>query len=104
MDPKSVTLRIPASTSNLGSGFDTLGLAVKLYNQVRVTRVSGKGVRITSSISEKEMLSARAMISAAAQLFFSRSRIRPFGFEIFVKNEIPTARGLGFSATIRLGT
>jgi hypothetical protein len=37
----SVTVRVPASTSNCGSGFDTLGLALGLYNSVTVTRSTG---------------------------------------------------------------
>ena len=36
--PDSVSVRVPASTSNCGSGFDTLGLALRLYNRVTLTR------------------------------------------------------------------
>jgi homoserine kinase len=103
MTAKSVTVKIPASTSNLGSGFDTLGLAVKLYNRVRVTRVSREGCKIVSSISEEDAVAARAMIGEAVKLFFGRTRLAPFGCEISIKNEIPIARGLGFSATVRIG-
>jgi len=43
MNPRidSVVVRVPASTSNCGSGFDTLGLALRLYNRVTVSRASG---------------------------------------------------------------
>ncbi|HRI82731.1 MAG TPA: hypothetical protein PLF88_09865, partial [Opitutaceae bacterium] len=34
----SVTVRVPASTSNCGAGFDTLGLAFRLYNRVTLLR------------------------------------------------------------------
>jgi homoserine kinase len=70
--PKSITVRVPASTSNLGSGFDTLGLALRLYNYVRVTAIAGKGVAIVSAISEAERAGATAMAAAAARLFFRR--------------------------------
>ena len=37
----SVTVKVPASTSNCGAGFDTLGLALSLYNRVTLTRTRG---------------------------------------------------------------
>ena len=37
----SVVVRVPASTSNCGAGFDTLGLALSLYNRVTLSRAGG---------------------------------------------------------------
>ena len=37
----SVTVRVPASTSNCGAGFDSLGLALALYNRVTLSRCDG---------------------------------------------------------------
>ena len=39
----SFTVRVPASTSNLGAGFDCFGLALRLYLSVRATVVEGAG-------------------------------------------------------------
>ena len=47
---RSVLVRVPASTSNLGSGFDTLGLALGLYHFIRVTRRRGRGVTLASPV------------------------------------------------------
>ena len=55
-----VTVRIPASTSNLGPGFDCLGVALRLYNDVIVAR--GAKCRLP------------AIVRAAADLFFHRTR------------------------------
>ena len=39
--PSTVTVRVPGSTSNCGSGFDTLGLALQVHNHVELTRADG---------------------------------------------------------------
>lgn len=100
---KSVTVRVPASTSNLGSGFDTLGVALKLYNKVTLHPREGRGVRLVSPIDESARPAAIAMISEVAQTFFRAARIKSFGFDVALSGEVPVARGLGSSVTIRLG-
>ena len=62
----SVIVRVPGTTANLGSGFDTLGLAVALHNRVAVTRRDGKGATVTSPIPEEARAGATAMFEAAA--------------------------------------
>jgi homoserine kinase len=76
--------------SNLGPGFDCLGVALRLYNFVTVTR------RI-----EPQRLPA--VFDEAADIFFHRARIRPIAFSCSVIERVPRARGLGSSATVRLG-
>jgi homoserine kinase len=87
---KSVTIRAPASTSNLGSGFDTLGLAVNLYNEVSVTRTGAK----------KPLA---PIVREAANLFFRRANEARFQIEVSVLGNIPVARGLGASGALRAG-
>jgi homoserine kinase len=53
-NPMRVCIQVPASTSNLGSGFDTLGLAVRLYNRVHVRRCSGKQIVLTWEMPEED--------------------------------------------------
>ncbi len=93
MSCSRVHVRVPASTSNLGPGFDCLGLALRLYNTTTITRIEG------SSRPD-------GMIGDTASAFFQRvagGKIAPFGFEARVEGEIPTSRGLGSSVTVRLG-
>ena len=84
-----VTVRVPASTSNLGPGFDCLGVALRLYNSVTVARGAAH--------------SAPPIVDAVARLFFKQSGTKPFGFQCSVTDEVPRSRGLGSSATVRLG-
>jgi homoserine kinase len=86
---ESVTIRIPASTSNLGPGFDCLGVALRIYNEVTVVR--GAQSRLP-----------RIAIDAG-KIFFRRARVQPFDFSCSTKELVPRMRGLGSSATIRLG-
>jgi len=88
---QQVTVRVPASTSNLGPGFDCLGVALRIYNSVTVT--SGR-------LPEQPH---PHIVSQAAGQFFKRSRRREFPFSFSILEKIPRSRGLGSSATIRLG-
>ncbi|MEY2563872.1 MAG: homoserine kinase [Verrucomicrobiota bacterium] len=85
-----ITVRVPGSTSNLGPGFDCLGVALRLYNQITIWRGrTGK---------------ASAMVESAADAFFARAKRKPFPFRSEIAGEIPRSRGLGSSATLRLAT
>ncbi|MBI4327580.1 MAG: homoserine kinase [Chloroflexi bacterium] len=99
----SVAVTVPASTSNLGSGFDTLGLALNLYNRIVVTRRAETGVKFISAPPADDDGKAAAMVAEAARLFFQKTRQSPFGLEVSISGDIPMARGLGASATVRLG-
>ncbi len=101
--PLSATVRVPATTANLGPGFDTLGLALRLYNHVTVTRSAKRGVRITSPIAEDARAGATALLTEAAKLYFKRARQAAFSFDIALTGDVPIARGLGSSVTARLG-
>jgi len=83
-----VTVRVPASTSNLGPGFDCLGVALRLYADVILTRAKSR---------------PPAIVRAAADLFFQRTRCAPFSFSVLVKGDVLSSRGLGGSVTVRLG-
>lgn len=98
-----IVVRVPASTSNLGPGFDTLGIALKLYNHVRATRTAGKAVTLVSPLDASKRDGATAMATDAARLFFKRTRQAAFGLEVSLKSEVPMSRGLGSSVTLRLG-
>jgi homoserine kinase len=86
---QQVTVRVPASTSNLGPGFDCLGVALRIYNDVTVRR----GGSTTTD----------AMVRSAADLFFEGAAAEPFRFACTIEGDVPTSRGLGSSVTVRLG-
>lgn len=96
-------VRVPASTSNLGSGFDCFGLALKLYLTVRATTVPGAAepCRVTTTgAKENEALPRNAVnLIYRAMSFAARNEgtsLPPV--ELTVHNEIPLASGLGSSA------
>jgi len=86
---QQVTVRVPASTSNLGPGFDCLGIALSLYNNITVRR--GKRGAVNG------------MIRDAARKFFAAAQCKAFEFSCDIRGDIPIARGLGSSVTVRLG-
>jgi homoserine kinase len=88
---QQVTVRVPASTSNLGPGYDCLGVALRLYNSVTVIRGKIPGTRHPRIVSD------------AAERFFKQARRRAFSFSCSIVEQIPRCRGLGGSATVRLG-
>ena len=66
MNPASdtVTVRVPGSTSNCGAGFDTLGLALTVYNRVTLTRAAGTDPLPASAADAR----ATTMVSDTASL------------------------------------
>ena len=86
----AVTTRVPATTSNLGSGFDCLGIALDLSN------------RVTVRASEMDV-EHPAMVAEAARHFFSTAKAPPRAFTWKIEGEVPQSRGLGSSVTVRLG-
>ena len=95
----SFSVRVPASTSNLGSGFDTVSAALSLYLTVQVEPKDGKqiewvkGANSGSSFSEKDNLISQSLHEAFALL-----GVQPPGLRISMDNPVPLKRGLGSSA------
>ena len=89
----TVTIQVPGSTSNIGPGFDCLGIALALHNRLTVTR-EGSTPGVTPP---------HAMLRECARLFFRRTNVPEFGFRWSVEGSVPVSRGLGSSVTIRLG-
>jgi homoserine kinase len=98
-----VVIRVPASTSNLGSGFDTLGLAVKLYTRVDARLSNTPGIRSASRTEERPHPAAIKLLNESANLFFKSAGVETFGVEVSLSGNVPMARGLGYSATLRVG-
>jgi homoserine kinase len=97
------SIRVPASTSNLGSGFDTLGLGVNLYSQIEARVSTVVGIRLASPAGEQGHAGLIKILDQAANLFFQRCHVEAFGLEIGLSGNVPIGRGLGYSATVRVG-
>ena len=93
-----VVVEVPGTTANLGTGFDALGLALGISNRCRIRRTGGRGVAWKGASQP-----ALHMMRSAASAFFRKTGCRPFGFSLDVEGDVPAARGLGSSVTVRLG-
>jgi homoserine kinase len=101
---KSVTVHVPASTANLGPGFDCLGLALDLWNKTTF-HLDGVGiqVKVTGLGSQSLPTDGRNLIaSSALKLFSSLNLPAPKGLLIECDNSIPLDSGMGSSAAARM--
>ena len=90
----SVTVRVPATSANLGPGFDCLGLALDLCASIRLDR-SGR-------VGNNDAMASMALI-AARRVFSQYGQEPPAGLNATYEGDIPIARGLGASAVARVG-
>ena len=97
--PTEVRVRVPASSANLGPGFDSLGLALGLYDEIDVM-VAGDGVVVevdgegAAGVPRDE----RHLVVRAMRQAFAVFGDAPAGLRLRCRNAIPHARGLGSSA------
>ena len=101
--PTRVRIRVPGSTANLGPGFDCLGMALGLYDEIDVevfdtpglfVDVAGEGSRFVPR--DERHLVMRAMRQAFE--LFGGTGGAPAGMRLRCTNEVPHSRGLGSSA------
>ncbi len=105
---KHCEVRLPASTSNLGPGFDCFGLALKLYLTIRATPVAKSSVECrvrTTGARENRVLPRNSTNLIYRAMSFAAKRegwdLPPL--DLAVHNEIPLASGLGSSAAAIVG-
>ncbi len=96
-----IEIKVPATSANLGPGFDCLGLALSLYNYFYI-KEEGSTLSITGCPEEycgKDNLFYASMEYTAAKF----KKTLPKGLSIHIKSYIPVARGLGSSAACVIG-
>jgi homoserine kinase len=96
----SVTVRAPATSANLGPGYDSFGLALSRYDQVRA-RVgpAGLDVRVAGAGAGELALDEAHLVVATMRTTFDLLGGQPPGLELDCFNDIPHGRGLGSSAS-----
>ncbi len=109
-----VSVKVPATSANLGPGFDCLGLALPLYNTITIeeTVLPGTGVEInviaeSAAIDELSLehipLDENSLVYKAVQLLYNSIGQTPAELKINIHSNIPVARGLGSSASVVAG-
>jgi homoserine kinase len=94
-----VRVRVPATSANLGPGFDALGLALGLYDDVVVqVTESGLSVDIAGEGAAELPRNQRHLVVKALRAMFKQLGGQPRGVHVVCANRIPQARGLGSSA------
>ena len=104
---KKVSVSTPASTANLGAGFDCLGLALNLRNVVElwdVGRGSGLEIDIEGEGEDRLPTDSSNLIARAAERVFAKVGKRPAGLlRLHAINGVPLSSGLGSSAATIVG-
>ena len=97
-----VTIRVPATSANCGPGFDTLGLAVNLYNEVTYEVTDTKGFQLEVEGEGAEYLKPFGRNLAFAsflKVWNLATDNRRIGLKVSMVNRIPMSRGLGSSSS-----
>jgi homoserine kinase len=100
---QGVAVHVPATTANLGPGFDCLGAALQLDNVFELRCLEGGGERFELIIEGSEGAHLRGgpdnLVYRSAQRVWKEAGEDPVGIEARVRLAVPPARGLGSSAT-----
>ena len=96
MVAREVAVEVPATSANLGPGFDSLGVALD-WTLTLEFRLSDEPIETPAD-------PIPAMAARAAQLFYERAALpAPAGIEVSYESDLPVGRGLGISAAARVG-
>ena len=106
-----VTVKVPATTTNIGPGFDCMGIALTLYNEITVEEavMPGSGIKINLIDYNEEPLDLNVptdknnIVYKAIELLYNFIGQTATDLDITIKTGIPVARGLGSSASVIVG-
>lgn len=107
MEGKSVKVRVPGTSANCGPGFDCLGVACTIYNELELILLQEErlDIEITGDGAGNIPTDARNIVWRSVQkLLEAAGRVQEYrGAVIKMKNDVPLSRGLGSSATAIVG-
>ncbi len=109
-----VSVKVPASSANIGPGFDCLGMALPIYNTITIeeTVLPGTGIEI-NVISDEETINEMVfddipkdennLVYKAVEMLYNSIGQEPSELKINIQTGIPITRGLGSSSSIVVG-
>ena len=98
------TVSVPATTANLGPGFDCLGLALDLRNRITLSETAiGLTVELIGEGADGLPRDSNNLVVRAAKRLFTKAGRRPAGLHLLQENRIPVGSGLGSSAAAVVG-
>ena len=110
-----VSVKVPATTANIGPGFDCLGLALPIYNTVTIeeTVLPGTGVEINLMPEDESVVDEmifdniprdeNSIVYKAVEMLYNSIGQEPSELRINIQSQIPITRGLGSSAAVVVG-
>ena len=109
-----VSYKVPATTANLGPGFDCLGMALPLYNIITIEETvlpsTGIEINVMNDVESEELLELNNipedkdnLVFKAVEMLYNMIGQDASELKINIKSNIPIARGLGSSASVIAG-
>jgi len=96
-------VRVPATSANMGPGFDCLGIAVELFNTITVEEASSFSIEIKGEGQNTLTRNTNNLVYRAMDRVFARLNRQPPPVRLSCVNEIPLSRGLGSSSAAIVG-
>ena len=93
-----ITVRAPATTANMGPGFDSMGMALELFNTISMERSDRFSISITGNGAGELSTGPDNMVYRGVAAVYDSFGMRPPALALSCHNEIPLRRGLGSSA------
>jgi homoserine kinase len=103
MNDQKVRVRVPASTANLGPGFDTLGMALNVYAWIEMGFSEDTRIHLLGDQMEGVPTNKSNLVYKVAQQVFAKAGVSHPELEISMYSDIPLTRGLGSSASAIIG-
>ena len=98
-----IRVKVPASSANMGAGFDTLGVALSLYSRLEVEETESGLVIETKNAGGYVPTDKNNLVYRAMQTLFNEAGYTPKGLIIRQSSDIPMTRGLGSSSGCIIG-
>ncbi len=99
-----IKVRVPATSANMGSGFDSLGLALSLYNYVSIEKISGETeIKVVGEGEDFLPHNKHNLIYQCIEKVFDAAGEKMVNIRLVMENHIPVTRGLGSSSASIVG-
>ncbi|NLP43758.1 MAG: homoserine kinase [Peptococcaceae bacterium] len=96
-------IKVPATSANLGPGFDCMGLAVKLYNTFTIEESSKLQIILKGTYTSNIATDETNLFWRSANILWKKISFKPIPLKITFNTQVPPARGLGSSSTAVVG-
>lgn len=98
-----IKVRVPATSANMGPGFDSIGVALNLYNEIEVCETDSGVEIIQKGVYKKNIPLKDNLVYKAMREVFNETGREPKGIKVTVNTSVPATRGLGSSAACIVG-